>query len=542
MVNQIIVTLMPRYVILLLLLVAPLLFFRCGNDEPMEEVPSNARDAMRALSVALDNHDDRCARRTQYIDSLKTELMYAELGDSLTLLEEIVKGYRHFQLDSFVYYSDEAIRVADSMGKSDMAVALGLRKIESYPLLLRFDEALNDFDEFDPISLSDANRRLYYEVGRRMYLYFTTVHSAGALYDGYIGKFAEYNDSLLAILSPSDPYYKESLGYKYICDDEILLSIAVLSEQLSDMSIADERYSDVASMLGLSYYLRGREEMWRYATSLAAISEIRLAMRDGETMRRLASGYYKVGHHGFAYRLMVESDKDVAASGAIMRSVHISEDIPVISEAYLSAQKASRFRLIAIMICLVAISCLAAIMLGNKLRDKKKLDEMAMALKQANKSKDMYISQFLSLCATYVDKIEDFNRLVSRKLAAGQIEELFELAKTEKVIDEQRILFYDIFDRAFMRIYPNFIKEVNMLLQDDKQFSESDGVHLTPELRILAFMRLGLESGSQMSRFLGLSVNTVYAYRNRIKSRAKNRDSFEWDISQIGIREVDIPS
>ena len=81
-----------------------------------------------------------------------------------------------------------------------------------------------------------------------------------------------------------------------------------------------------------------------------------------------------------------------------------------------------------------------------------------------------------------------------------------------------------------------------MLLQDDKQFSESDGVHLTPELRILAFMRLGLESGSQMSRFLGLSVNTVYAYRNRIKSRAKNRDSFEWDISQIGIREVDIPS
>lgn len=48
-------------------------------------------------------------------------------------------------------------------------------------------------------------------------------------------------------------------------------------------------------------------------------------------------------------------------------------------------------------------------------------------------------------------------------------------------------------------------------------------------------MRLGLDDSAQMARFLGLSLNTVYTYRNRIKSRARNRDTFDSDIMNIGI-------
>ena len=69
---------------------------------------------------------------------------------------------------------------------------------------------------------------------------------------------------------------------------------------------------------------------------------------------------------------------------------------------------------------------------------------------------------------------------------------------------------------------------------EDKKFVLSDPKKLTHELRILAFMRLGLEDSAQMARFLGLSLNTVYTYRNKLKSRAKNRETFEQDILNIG--------
>lgn len=84
-------------------------------------------------------------------------------------------------------------------------------------------------------------------------------------------------------------------------------------------------------------------------------------------------------------------------------------------------------------------------------------------------------------------------------------------------------------------MFPTFIDEVNALLGPDKGFEQlSEPVKLTPELRILAFMRLGLDDSAQIARFLGLSLNTVYTYRNRMKSRAKNRATFENDIINIG--------
>ncbi|MCM1225258.1 MAG: DUF6377 domain-containing protein, partial [Lachnospiraceae bacterium] len=423
-------------------------------------MPSNLNDAMEQLSYFLDEQAAIHSERDSRIDSLKTILASSSSEDSLTVLNELVKSYMHFQLDPFFEYSDIAIEHAYTQGKVDLAKTIELKKIESYPLNLQFGEATAFLDSVDVESLSPANQLLFYDVARKVYLYFTTVHSSGKLYSGYMNKFSEYNDSLLSLLPPTDKYYKLYLGTKYIYQDDISLGIAVLSELMSEVSMTDEKYVDVASMLGLAYFLRGRVNMWLYAITLVAISEIKLAVRDGEVLRRLASGYYNEGHREFAYRLMLESDKNVAESGAFMRSVHISEDVPIISGAYLSSQRDSQRRLYIILLCVVVFFVLIIAMFYGKLKDRKRLDEMAQGLAQANKIKDVYISQFLELCSTYVDKMEDFNKLVSRKLTAGQVEELFHLVKTEKVVEEQRKLVYDIFDEAFMQIYPSFINEV----------------------------------------------------------------------------------
>lgn len=75
---------------------------------------------------------------------------------------------------------------------------------------------------------------------------------------------------------------------------------------------------------------------------------------------------------------------------------------------------------------------------------------------------------------------------------------------------------------------------VNALLLPDKQVTVPENGRLTTELRILAFARLGIDDAAQIARFLGLSQNTIYTYRNKMCSKARNRATFEEDLLSIG--------
>ena len=81
--------------------------------------------------------------------------------------------------------------------------------------------------------------------------------------------------------------------------------------------------------------------------------------------------------------------------------------------------------------------------------------------------------------------------------------------------------------------FPNFLVGLNRLLQPDKQLSLLPGDRLSPELRIAAFMRLGVTDSARLSQALGLSLNTIYTYRNRLKGRALDRDKFEENVAKV---------
>jgi hypothetical protein len=91
-----------------------------------------------------------------------------------------------------------------------------------------------------------------------------------------------------------------------------------------------------------------------------------------------------------------------------------------------------------------------------------------------------------------------------------------------------------VFDDAFLHIYPTFVADVNKLLRDDAQIQLKEGERLNTDLRILAFIRLGIEESGRIAQVLNYSLNTIYSYRNRMKMRAIDRENFEADIMKIG--------
>ena len=167
-------------------------------------------------------------------------------------------------------------------------------------------------------------------------------------------------------------------------------------------------------------------------------------------------------------------------------------------------------------------------------RNRRRLARMKVRLQNSVTLKDQYIRKILSLCGVYLSALEDFNRIAGRKIKAGQVVDLLNMIESGKIMRDQLQNFYEVFDSAFLMVYPDFVNDVNKLFEENKQVAVPEGERLTPELRILAFMRLGLDDSSQISKFLGLSLNTIYTYRNKMKTRARDRDLFEQHIRNIG--------
>ena len=132
-----------------------------------------------------------------------------------------------------------------------------------------------------------------------------------------------------------------------------------------------------------------------------------------------------------------------------------------------------------------------------------------------------------------MDKLNQLCSIANRKISSGQVDELYKLTKSGKFIENQSKEFYDVFDNAFIHIYPGFVDSVNALLQPDKQIVVAPGEILNTDLRILAFMRLGIDDSARIAQILNYSINTIYTYRNKLKNRAINRDTFEADVMHI---------
>ena len=133
-----------------------------------------------------------------------------------------------------------------------------------------------------------------------------------------------------------------------------------------------------------------------------------------------------------------------------------------------------------------------------------------------------------------MDKLKQFSKIVNRKISSGQTEDLYKLTKSGKFVEDQSVDFYKAFDEAFLHIYPDFLAGVNALLRPEERIvMEQEGV-LNTELRILAFIRLGIEDTNRVAQILNLSVNTIYAYRTRLRNKFINRDTVERDILRIG--------
>ena len=156
-------------------------------------------------------------------------------------------------------------------------------------------------------------------------------------------------------------------------------------------------------------------------------------------------------------------------------------------------------------------------------------------LLDTNRKREGLAKLYIDLCAKYIDRLSKYQNLVQRKIKAHQVDELLSTISSSRLSEENATTFTNRFDKAFLDLYPTFIDEFNNLLIDPqpKKTGKTIKSSMTNEQRIYALIRLGVLESSEIASLLFYSPQTIYNYRSTVKNRAKNKDTFEYDVQNL---------
>lgn len=498
------------------------------------------REELKALNEAIKKSKQYDALQFQKIDSLKNLLAASPATRPVAKFElchKIAESYMSRNADSAYRYAEKGIALAAMTDRPDDAVQARLDVIGALSMSGIFPEAVSQFDSVSRINLSMPMKIELWRTGRRLYSYMMSyVADQSLMFDVYLKHYLACDDSLLRNLPANDEFCIFLRGERAVGDGRFRDARQLLAYLMDRLPSQSNLYGMAAYQMAEVYRNQGNETMYASFLAKAAVSDIESAVKEGMALPALANWLYTQGQLDDAFEYINFALEDATAGNARMRTVAIAAMVPIIDQAYRKQISDSRDRLwvfLIITLVLVALTVFLIVYLARQIR----LSRSAHAkLESIASMQESYIGTFVGLCSSYADRLDSLTKLVSVKISTGKTDELLKMIKSGRYGDPKNEEFYRRFDEAFLDLYPGFVFSINRLLRPEEQIELKKGEGLTPELRIYAFVKLGVSESTRIAQVLHYSVSTIYAYRNKMRNKAVNRDTFDADVAAISRR------
>lgn len=493
---------------------------------------SEVNRTLNQLDEAIARRYYYIAKRNNQIDSLRSLIPEAQSVDTvIAAYQSLGDAFLAFNNDSALVYYTKGYDIAEANGFSRQANLLRLKRAVNLPLSGFMAESRQEFEQIDTTAFSVDDMPTYYEAGRQLYSYiasFFKQYESGNYWNNFELEFLKKYIDLDPV---GDPYYEINQASDLIKKGQLSQARNILIAFTDSISPESNLYARASNLLAQIAKERGEDNAERYYLARSAIADLKSSVLEVTSLQEL--GVIMSHDHDInrAYRYLSTALINAVDCNAAVRIVQTSSSLPLIQQAHNDQIARWRTGIYLFIILLGILLCVLIAALVYLRNQKQRTSAIKDRLQSANQLKDIYISQFFRLSSIYVDKLNQLCKIVNRKISAGQVDELYKMTKSNKFIEDQAQDFYHLFDDAFLHIYPNFVNQVNDLLRDPIQLKE--GELLNNDLRILAFMRLGLDDTNQVAQILNYSVNTIYAYRNKLRNRAYDRDNFEINVMQI---------
>lgn len=499
------------------------------------ESPSSVSALLTAVDAAADKFPDLLARRYSRVDSVRSALLRESRPEQFSVgVRDMLSELETLSYDSLLVECDRFLPKASSMHLDALCQWIAFKKAGAMAMRGAVRESIKSVNDLFEAGIDPNNRHVASETRLRV------MYSGFRLTEGldvgrtYVEGLREAVDSLQALYYEGSPVYLLLSGVRADIDGDLPVAAASYTDVIKSPRAGTFAVSCAAALMGKLCKRAGDDSKALYYFSLGALNDLNNVDPTGESLGCLGLELLQAGDAGRGRLLLLLAFRNALSTGSLPQIVRFSSLMPGefdnMNEDF--SQMSLRSRLV-IAALLIVVSVLIFVMLRMR-RRLAGAREYGVELERANAVKEEAVCNFLEMSAGFQERLDDFTKLARRKISAGQSDELLTIIKNGDIRENADSLAIKFFDRGFLMIYPHFVENVNMLLEDDNRVVMSNPDQLTTELRVLAFARLGVADTATVARFLGLSLNTIYTYRNKMRSRARSRETFDEDVMKIG--------
>lgn len=528
-----------------------------------ESVEKEIPQLLATLDSILVQTGELASQKELKIAQLKKKLSNAaNLEEEFWINKMLYDESFVFNADSAMKYVDRNIQIATELKKKDWRDEWLINRSFMFAATGLLKEAGEVLEKVDSTSLSDGLKLSYYY--QRSYLYSHLGQYMGdqkQVNNKYYNEFENANKHMLALVRPKDPLYWWCVAS---CNE--LSPGDSLFSALENVVLSSHHNTrlDAMNAYGLSnmYKWLGDKEKTMIYLIYSAMADLRVCNRDIASLQELSSLLYDAGDIDRAYAYMNYCLKAALLYPNRVRIINISTELDKIYANYQQRDIRWRNSLQNYLYVVTFFSIILVLALIGLYRQTKKLrksrteldsanhslnqhvvelsqmhKQLALAnqelqnlnellrsanqkLQESNDVKEEYIGYVFSICSNYISKLDEYRKNINRKLKTGQFEEARQLTDNSSLTQNELKDFYANFDAIFLRVYPDFVADLNSLLRPEEQILLKDASELNTEVRIYALVRLGINDSVKIADFLHCSPQTVYNHRLRMRNKA----------------------
>ena len=503
--------------------------------------------------------DSYIAQRSKFTQRKEAKLLRlkkqlyttSDKRSQLRLYNQIYREYYTYRYDSAMTYAKKGFQLAVQL-QDDYFI--NLNKINRAAVLSTggfYSQAEDLMLAMDVEKMSPKLLQYYYYTLAWVYNYWESFCNKSEFQKGLVTKKRLYLGKTLEHIGNKESalYYYLSGEFEYLKQRTSKKTLQFYMKALSACPLNSRVYASSAYCIARYYYDTDQKDLYEKYIVEAAISDQICPLKENLALQEFSTYLYNkdASYAKRVAKYLYCSMEDAQFYNNRLRMVEISRILPLITETNHQAE-VRKNRIVTASLVIVSILSLGflamaffAFKMNKRLAKSRReiksqntlLDELNQKLLNTNKRRETYMHLFLDISAVYIKKLDDYRKLVSRKIKAKQTADLLTAISSYKLAEEEAANFYIRFDKAFIDLYPNFVEEFNQLLLPEKQIVLPAPNSLTKELRIYALMRLGITDGQELATLLFYSTQTIYNYKTAIRKRAKDLTTFDAAINRL---------
>lgn len=509
------------------------------------------------LDKMVKNRDAFIDQKRATIDNIKSRLRGAlnneeRFGRYSHLFEE----YLYFNPDSALHYADLAEAIAPgNMGDKDEWI---MHRGEVYAIAGLFTQAEGEFSKINPATLSKSLKPNYYDALNYYYkhnsMYSAQDPESAAAMEA---KASAYKDSVALYITPDYPQYR---WWKAVLADGGTMSDEDYNKlkQNVESSMLDSRNDAMAAYwLARASKNRGDNDSYIRYLIYSAMADVRIANCDIASLEILSAYLFDKGDIDRAYAYADYCSYMAILYHNRLRMVTFYGLKGQIHSRYLDTiedqkNSLSKFLVGACVLLLLLLSAIVAAFISHRHSKKysrrlaetnqelhEKMEELALIhshlqeshnkeqelnaslakanqeIQQASDLKQQAIINAFVMASDFISNVETLNKKLLRKVKTNQYGELRNELESPQFLSNELKQFYKAFDKMFLSIYPDFIKDFNATHPENERVEIKEGELPNTRMRIYALHKLGITESGKIAKMLRCSIQTVYNNRPR---------------------------